>query len=210
MIQRIPGVPKLMEKVTPTSITPTVLVKEFEKLGNAVRWPPKTSKPRSNPDSKLWCEFHGDYGHMARDCVALRKEIDVLIKKGYFMEYMSTHASNNVKNDVMPSMLAPPPPHHKVINYIAGESEVCGATYSQAKRITRETGTRVSRVDVSSNSSHILQFDESDIEHVKRPQHDSLVISLPLGNCLIKKILVENGSAVNIMMFDTLRHMGLT
>ncbi|XP_074351988.1 uncharacterized protein LOC141691146 [Apium graveolens] len=192
------------------SVTPTVLVKEFEKLGNADRWPPKTSKPRTNPDSKLWCEFHGDYGHRAKDCIALRKEIDVLIKKGYLTEYMSTHATNNVRNNVTPSKLLPPPPHHKVINYIVGGSEVCGSTYSQAKRMTIETGTRVSRAYVSPTSSHMLQFDESYMEHVKRPQHNSLVISLRVENCLIKRILVDNGSAVNIMIFDTLCQMGLT
>lgn len=45
------------------TITLTVLVKEFNKLGNVVKWPPKPNKPKANPDSKLWYEFHGDYGH---------------------------------------------------------------------------------------------------------------------------------------------------
>ncbi|XP_074322951.1 uncharacterized protein LOC141659914 [Apium graveolens] len=137
-----PGLPPTFDNYG-FNVTLTVLVKEFEKLGNAVRWPPKTSKPRSNPDSKLWCEFHGDYGHRAKDCVALRKEIDVLVKKGYLTEYMSTHTSNNVRDNTTPYKLPPPPPHHKVINYIAGGSEICGATYSQAKRVTRGIGTRV-------------------------------------------------------------------
>ncbi|XP_074356281.1 uncharacterized protein LOC141695980 [Apium graveolens] len=40
-------------------------------------------------------------------------------------------------------------------------------------------------------------------------QQDELVISLPIGNCLIKRILVDNGSASNIMMLNTLQQMGL-
>ena len=48
------------------------------------------------------------------------------------------------------------------------------------------------------------------MEHVTEPQHDSLVISLPVGNCLIRRILIDNGSAVNIIMLETLQQMGLT
>ncbi|XP_074347614.1 uncharacterized protein LOC141686480 [Apium graveolens] len=83
-----------------------------------------------------------------------------------------------------PARQPTPPPHHKVINFIAGGSEVCGSTYSQAKMMARETDIRVS-------------------------QQDGLVISLPVGNCLIKRILVDNGSAANIMMLNTLKKMGL-
>lgn len=41
------------------------------------------------------------------------------------------------------------------------------------------------------------------------PQQDSLVISLPVGNFLIKRILVDNGSAANIMMLSTLQKISL-
>ncbi|XP_021762647.1 uncharacterized protein LOC110727393 [Chenopodium quinoa] len=49
-------------------------------------------------------------------------------------------------------------------------------------------------------------FEESDAveEH-----HDGLVISLPIGICLIKRILVDNGSSVNIIMLDTVKHMNI-
>ncbi|XP_074342635.1 uncharacterized protein LOC141680260 [Apium graveolens] len=116
------------------SVTPTVLVKEFAKIGDVVKWPAKTNKPKSNPDSKLWCEFHGDYGHKAIDCVALRREIEALVRRGYLTEYMSSHRSNHVRTEKTPANIPPPPPHHKVINFIAGGSEICGETYSQAKR----------------------------------------------------------------------------
>ena len=42
------------------------------------------------------------------------------------------------------------------------------------------------------------------------PQQDSLVISLPVGNCLIRRIIIDNGSAVNIIMLETLQQMGFT
>lgn len=68
---------------------------------------------------------------------------------------------------------------------------------------------RVAQASIKNNGFSALIFDESDREHVTEPQQDSLVISLPVGNCLIKRILVDNGSAANIMMLITLQHMGL-
>ena len=190
-------------------LTPSALMREFSKMGDAVKWPAKSNRPKTNPESKLWCDFHGDYGHRTCDCVALRKELQILIKKGYLSEFMTRSKTSHVRRERTPPRQPPPPPHHKVINFIAGGSEVSGTTYSQAKRMARETGTKVMRADVLDYSTPALTFDEADREHVTEPQHDSLVISLPVGNCLIKRILVDNGSAANIMMLSTLRQMGL-
>ena len=192
------------------TLTPSALMREFTKMGDIVKWPPKTNKPKSNPDSKLWCDFHGDYGHRTYDCVALRKELQILIKKGYLTEFMTGSKSAPIREDWTSPGHLPPPPHQKVINFIAGGSEVSGTTYSQAKRAARETNIRVFRTEISDFRTPALTFDESDREHVAEPQHDSLVISLSVGNCLIRRILVDNGSAANIMMLGTLQQMGLT
>ncbi|XP_074343067.1 uncharacterized protein LOC141680864 [Apium graveolens] len=71
-------------------ITPPSMMKEFTKLGDIVKWPMKSNKPKANPDSKIWCDYHGDYGHKAYDCVALRKELSFLTKKGYLTEFMTS------------------------------------------------------------------------------------------------------------------------
>ena len=76
-------------------IRPMTLVREVSKLGDIVKWPLKTNKPRTNIDSKLWCDFHGYYGHMALDYVALRREIQTLVKKGYLTEFTGQKERRN-------------------------------------------------------------------------------------------------------------------
>ncbi|XP_074327813.1 uncharacterized protein LOC141665729 [Apium graveolens] len=171
----------------------------------------KSNKPKANPDSKLWCDYHGDYGDKAYDCVALRKVLQFLTKKGYLTKFMTSKKTSYVgkdvsprRNNVAPLRQPPPPPLYKVINFISGGSEICGATYSQAKRASRETDIRVIQVRVSNDNLPSLMFDESDKKNIREPQQDGLVISLPVGNCLIKRILVDNRSAANIMMLSTL------
>ncbi|XP_074337251.1 uncharacterized protein LOC141674442 [Apium graveolens] len=182
-------------------------MREFHKLGNVVKWPVKSNKPKANPDSKLWCDFHGYYGHRAHDCVALRREIQTLIKKGNLSEF--TKHSTHDRREQTPARQPPPPPHHKVISFIAGWSDVCGATYSQAKRIARDANLHVTQANVQVNNITRVYFDEQDKGTKREPQYDSLVISIPIENCLIKRVLVDNGSAENIMMLTTLKQMGL-
>ncbi|XP_017224963.1 uncharacterized protein LOC108201178 [Daucus carota subsp. sativus] len=191
------------------TITPSAMMREFTKLGDVVKWPVKSNKPKANPDSKLWCDFHGDYGHKASDCVALRRELQYLTKKGYLTEFMPAGRNTHDRKDKTSPKLPPPPPYQKVINFIAGGSEVCGSTYSQAKRMARRAEKQVAIVSENLDETTTLTFDARDKEHVKEPQQDSLVISLPVGNCLIKRIMVDNGSAANIMMKHTLQEMGL-
>lgn len=198
------------------TITHAAMIREFTKMGDIVKWPPKSNKPKFNPDSNIWCDYHGDYEHKSYDYIALKKELQFLVKKGYLSEFIHNDKFTNVRRDRTPTRRnrtpprqSPPPPHLNIINFIAGGSEICGATYSQAKRTVRETGLRVARVVIKDNKTPKLMFDESDREFVIEPQHASLVISLPMGNCLIKRILVDNSSVVNIMMLNTLQQMGL-
>lgn len=146
-------------------------------------------------------------------CVALRKEIQFLTRKGYLFEFMPVGKSRRdktpPKRERTPPRQPPPPPHHKVINFIAGGSDISGKTYSQAKRIARDVRVRVAQTSIN-NGYPALIFDEKDTGQVTEPQQDSLVISLPVGNCLIKRILVDNGSAANIMMLTTLQHHYIT
>lgn len=38
------------------TIPPSTIVREFNKQ-DVIKWPPKTNKPKANPESKLWCHF---------------------------------------------------------------------------------------------------------------------------------------------------------
>ncbi|XP_074347615.1 uncharacterized protein LOC141686481 [Apium graveolens] len=56
-----PNLPRTYENYGFT-VTPLAMMKEFTKLGDIVKWPMKSNKPKANPDSKLWCDYHEDYG----------------------------------------------------------------------------------------------------------------------------------------------------
>ncbi|XP_056685961.1 uncharacterized protein [Spinacia oleracea] len=150
-------------------------------MGKAVQWPPKSSKPDSKKDPSKWCDFHADIGHTTNECVALRREVAYLLKNKYLKEVMYDKPRGivNKDNSDSPSRPPPSPTYTKTVNFIAGGSNICGLTYLQQK---------------------------GDVTH---KHHDGLVISIPVGNCMIRRVLVKNGSSTNVMMLDALKEMGL-
>ncbi|XP_074297337.1 uncharacterized protein LOC141628048 [Silene latifolia] len=184
--------PKLSEYGFTTGLAG--VMKAIRELGQRARWPKKPI-PRENDrrDASKRCEYHNDIGHNTEDCVVLRKEVKHLYSAGCLDHLLPKGAK-----------------YGKVVNIITGGSEICGLTYSAAKRHVTETeedkpefSLRVSRQDLPA-----ISFDEADVPDEAEHHHDALIITLSIGNCLVKKILVDTGSSVNLIMLETLKNMG--
>ncbi|XP_026399954.1 uncharacterized protein LOC113295838 [Papaver somniferum] len=52
-------------------------------------------------------------------------------------------------------------------------------------------------------------FDAKDIEEDMEDHNDPLVLTLPVAGCNIKKILIDGGSSVNVLFYDTFKRMEL-
>ncbi|KDO37242.1 hypothetical protein CISIN_1g045020mg [Citrus sinensis] len=54
-----------------------------------------------------------------------------------------------------------------------------------------------------------VSFLPQDLKLIQSPHDDALVISIKIGNCLVKRILIDNGSSVNILDDATVEKMRL-
>ena len=54
-----------------------------------------------------------------------------------------------------------------------------------------------------------ITFSERDAHHVRHPHCDALVIKAMITNNYIHRILVDNGSSVDILYFQAFKRMGL-
>ncbi|XP_021747716.1 uncharacterized protein LOC110713575 [Chenopodium quinoa] len=189
------------------NVNPAGVIRTLNKMGDTVQWPRKNDRPGEKKDPSRWCDFHSDIGHTTDECVALRKEVAYLLKKGYLKELLSDRSKAPGKErESKQGGPPPPPPFVKTICFTSGGSEVCGLTYSAAKQHAKESNKdqpdrrEKSKIDIP------IMFEESD---AVEGHHEGLVILLPVGNCMIKRILVDNGSSANIIMLDTLKHMNI-
>jgi hypothetical protein len=184
----------------------------MQDLGEKARWPKKNEKQTSWKDKSKWCAFHEDFGHLTDQCIALRKEISYLLSKGHLKELLGRKRSKTQDAERAPERAPSPPPNAKVINFISGGSDICGTSYSAAKKHAKEckleNGEKPIRTTTLTNQKTI-SFEETDRGDIQDPHHDGLVITLCIANCFVRRILIDGGSSVNIIQLDALKKMGI-
>lgn len=94
-----------------------------------------------------------------------------------------------------------------MIHVISGGSEVTGISHAAAKRSTQSAehgleSTQPKRLLLGTDE---ISFTSKEQERVLTPHHDDLVISLIMANCLVRRILIDNGISSNII-FETAYH----
>ena len=101
--------------------------------------------------------------------------------------------------------------HTKVVSCITRGSEVCGFTYSAAKRHARQ-GQDDYLIPQSARSKEELEieamkitFDQDDLSDQHQKHHDGLIIQITIGNCLTKRVLIDGGSSANVIFLGTLK-----
>ncbi|XP_074301252.1 uncharacterized protein LOC141632619 [Silene latifolia] len=130
------------------------------------------------------------------------KEVKLQVRRGNLDNLLSRGGKQDRReaaNQVLPSA---PPICTKIINVITGGSELSGLTYSAAKK--KATGSKGDHPETSCrvNQSNLppVTFDETDIESGAEQHDDALTITLSIGNCTVRKALVDTGSSVNLIM----------
>ncbi|XP_076953929.1 uncharacterized protein LOC143628158 [Bidens hawaiensis] len=182
-------------------------------LGDKARWPKKNENSGSSKDKPKWCAYHKDFGHHTDDCIALRKEIGCLLSKGYLKELFGKNKNKNQDPAKIPERAASPPLGAKVIAFISGGSDICGTSYSAAKKRARETnmdnGSRPLRTSTLT-TQRTTSFEEEDRCDLENPHHDDFVITLSIAKCFVCGILIDGKSSVNNIQLDALKKMDIS
>ncbi|XP_013721228.2 uncharacterized protein LOC106425051 [Brassica napus] len=97
------------------------------------------------------------------------------------------------------------------MHVISGGSEVSGISHAAAKKRTwnAKHGLEAAKPKRLLLGTDEIIFTAKEQEKVLAPHHDALVISLTVENCLVKRILVDNGSSSNIIFQAAYQDLGL-
>ncbi|XP_070002898.1 uncharacterized protein [Nicotiana sylvestris] len=173
-------------------------------MGDKVWWPKemRSNPNRRNPDH--WCEFHNDHGHKIADCRFLQGEVDHLLKQGYLTELFSERGKQiYMKNRQEPPK---PPSPKRTVNVISGGEDINSVIYTAANKISKVTITHGKWVQHALEEESIT-FDDVDADVILSPHNDALVISLLVYDTNVKRVLIDPGSSVNIILLRVLCEM---
>ncbi|KAM7250617.1 hypothetical protein ACFE04_022500 [Oxalis oulophora] len=166
----------------------------ISKAENFVQWP-KPIKNASNRTSGPYCDYHRAHGHATNECKQLKDELEFLARKGNIDKYLSQgpRGRTNRRNDE---------PHTQprgVINTIVGGLASGGSSNRKRKAYAREVCV-VGGQPKANSETYNISFTSKDLENVKTPHDDPLVIQAMVGNFSEKRVFMDNGSSVNILV----------
>ncbi|XP_059635524.1 uncharacterized protein LOC132277692 [Cornus florida] len=145
--------------------------------------------------------------------LSLRRQVEVLIAKGELTEYLITPGQQRQQDRARAIPKAAVESHLVwVINTIHScleKDEQSGNSYriqlKQAHKLRRIS--EINTIDCKPNPTQV-SFHKGDLRRVQHPHEDLLVVSLLVANCLVRQVLIDPGSSVNIITkwtFDQLK-----
>ncbi|GKU96129.1 hypothetical protein SLEP1_g9399 [Rubroshorea leprosula] len=113
-----------------------------------------------------------------------------------------------------PPPLPPPlPPPARVIHMITRGLEAGGLSSKQRKLYVREikhqNRAQKRKFDDVEWKNQPITFTSADLETVVTPHNDPLVTSVTINNCEVQRVLVDTGTAPDIMYFHCFKSLGL-
>ncbi|XP_063949966.1 uncharacterized protein LOC135152791 [Daucus carota subsp. sativus] len=179
---------------------------KYSKTGDGDKSP---TKKKAGP---RFTEFHKDTGHKTDDCRQLKDEIEFLIRKGKLSRYTWDTDKNPRDNDNRgrdnDDRNKRNQPRGPVINVISGGPTAAGLSSNSRKAYAREVMYIVGEPPKRAKIEFALAFDNLDLDRVKFPHDDPLVITPVIGNSSVKRVLVDSGALVDILFHDAYEKMG--
>ncbi|KAL0378353.1 UNVERIFIED_CONTAM: hypothetical protein Sradi_3140800 [Sesamum radiatum] len=171
--------------------------------------------------------FHKDRGHNTEDCYHLKNEIEKLIQRGYLREYIENNPSGNnttlrggggkeleeAESSRRREKGRKNLPTAGVIGVVT-RGPAGGDSARARKALVRVASTpqeiySCREVIITGKPEEEITFSSSDLEKGVPPHNDALVISATVSNFWVKKVLVDTGSAADILFFAAFSQMGI-
>ncbi|XP_024018879.1 uncharacterized protein LOC112090858 [Morus notabilis] len=160
---------------------------------------------------------------ITNDCADLKDEIERVIREGRLQEFKAERRPRNDghggQNDGRRREENQRLEDHELVGvirtvlggpYIGGDSRRSQKDYAhKARGVYQERFWSVSAVKTPRYSHTDVAFNEDDASGVHFPHNDALVVEAMIGNHTVCRILVDNGSSVNLLYSDCLEKMGI-
>ncbi|XP_062093990.1 uncharacterized protein LOC133800026 [Humulus lupulus] len=189
------------------------------------REPYKITTPSDRRDKSRYCLFHKDHGHTIAECHNLNNQIQALMRSGRLTQYIketgrpgaSRHNSAfapapqasdpvHAASDSTQEPLKQVPMIHGIVELIDNQEHTTKIHKRMEERVKRykSLGHVVNLVTSEDRSypASAITFTDDDLKGVHLPHDDPLVISLQVDHCQLGRVLIDEGSGVDILFWE--------
>nr|XP_023903972.1 uncharacterized protein LOC112015768 [Quercus suber] len=167
-----------------------------------------------NPEMRnhnLYCHYHQDHGYTTEDYRSLWDNLDQLVREGKLKQLLYHSSGRGSQMNAKPRRNDVSRPSLGTINVIFAALGRTGSWPSRVMSVVRlPTGDfnhDPKRAKVSTPS--VLGFSDEDKIGTIQPHDDALVITLRIGGYDMKRVIVDQGSAAEIMYLDLYKGLNL-
>ena len=157
-----------------------------------------------NPEKRnrnLYCQYHQDHGHTTEDCRSLWDHLDQLAREGKLKQLLHHSSRIGEQTTSRSESEIPPRPLLGTINVIfaaPGRTGLCPSRVMSVARLSSEDICREPK-RVRLEWPLVMGFSDEDKIGTIQPHDDALVITLQIGGYDVKRVMVDQGSAAEIM-----------
>ncbi|XP_021812974.1 uncharacterized protein LOC110755955 [Prunus avium] len=154
-----------------------------------------------------FCRYHQQNSHNTEDCISLRKIVERLIREGKLDQYIARHQQAPVANANQ---------QINMISTISGGLALAGASNRSIKQYVR--AAQYPQVLGIEGSRHTkmpkvrwepISFSEEEEEGIIYPHNDPMIIRAEIAEFDVGRILIDNGSSVNVIFADAFKELGI-
>ncbi|XP_030936095.1 uncharacterized protein LOC115961219 [Quercus lobata] len=174
------------------------------------QWPSRMAGDPSKRNQNLYCAYHQEPGHLTDDCRNLKNHLDRLVREGK-LRHLLHHPvgwQEQSNAETRQSTLRPP---IGTINVILAAPERTGSNPLRVMSVGRLPSKADDREFKRARASPtpLIGFSDEDKLGTLQPHDDALVVTLRIGGYDMKRVLVDQGSAVEVMYPDLYKGLNL-
>uniref|UniRef100_A0A2N9IQ60 Uncharacterized protein n=1 Tax=Fagus sylvatica TaxID=28930 RepID=A0A2N9IQ60_FAGSY len=177
-------------------------------------WPSKLPGDLATRETKPYCNYHRERGHLTEHCRAYRYHLEYLVKNGHLKQYVNESKSPH-QNVEVPKINVKASAPVGIIDVIHFEP-ICHDQRGEMRRAAHlrevfqvQDSPQMAPTPLRKESVEEIVFNNQDLEGVQLPHSDALVITLRIGEFDVKRVLIDPGSSVEIMYESLFRGLGL-
>ncbi|XP_031111915.1 uncharacterized protein LOC116015888 [Ipomoea triloba] len=213
--RRTPRPPRQGPRLAPlrclTPLThPVSAILEHAEVMGIISYPDECLKVSPNADPNKYCRFHRQQGHDTNECMVLKRQIEELIQRGYLGQYVKRSGQGRPQGpgNVWKKKGGSEPPasgscKRELDQLTEEEEKELDEPHPQKKQVVRQPHEKKPRREP-------ITFTDDDLPDGPLPHRDALVITLDINNVIVHRVLVDTGSSVNVIYYDTFTKLGLS